>query len=124
VIGPADQRRPKYLGIRAPRRALGLEPTVGQAIVIVVEGVIDYLVGLGWGLPVLALGGLGLRPDELIALRDVREIALLLDADARPGRGAAAGALIGARARIVHRRPSQDLADLALLPDGQARLPG
>jgi DNA primase len=91
---------------------------------MVVEGVIDYLVGLAWGLPVLARGGLGLRPDELIALREAREIVLLLDAD-RAGRAEATrlAALIGPRARIVQPpTPAKDLADLALAPDGRARL--
>ena len=124
AIGPDHPRRPKYLGVRAPRRALGLERAAGRARVVIVEGVIDYLVGLGWGLPVLALGGLGLRPDELAALRHAREIVLLLDAD-RAGRAEAArlAALIGPRARVVHPPPpAKDLADLALLPDGRARL--
>jgi DNA primase len=124
AIGPDHPRRPKYLGVRAPRRALGLERAAGQALVIVVEGVIDYLVGLGWGLPVLALGGLGLRPDELAALRHARRLMLLLDAD-RAGRAEAArlAALIGPRARVVHPPPpAKDLADLAHLPDGRARL--
>ena len=74
TIGPEQRRRPKYLGVRAPRRAHGLEHATGQPVVIVVEGVIDYLVGLGWGLPVLALGGLGLRPVELADLRHAREL--------------------------------------------------
>lgn len=124
TIGLAHPHRPKYLGVRAPRRALGLEQAATKPLVMVVEGVIDYLVGLGWGLPVLALGGLGLRSDELIALREVREIGLLLDAD-RAGQTEARrlAALIGPRARIVHLPPpAKDLADLALLPNGRARL--
>jgi DNA primase len=124
TVEPDHPRRPKYLGIRAPRRALGLEVAAGQPAVIVVEGVVDYLIGLGWDLPVLALGGLGLRPDELIALRHVHELVLLLDAD-RAGRAEATrlAALIGPRARIVHPPPpAKDLADLATLPDGRARL--
>lgn len=123
TIAPHN-RSPKYLGIRAPRRALGLEAIAGQPQVIIVEGVIDYLVGLGWRLPVLGLGGLGLRPDELAALRHAREIMLLLDAD-RAGQTEAQrlAALIGGRARLVHPPPpAKDLADLALLPDGPARL--
>ena len=121
---PRPGDRPKYLGVRAPRRALGLEAVAGRARVVIVEGAIDYLVGLGWGLPVLALGGLGLRPGELAALRRAREIALLLDAD-DAGRAEAArlAALIGARARVVAPPPpAKDLADLALLPDGRDRL--
>ena len=124
AIGSDHPRRPKCLGIRVPRRALGLERAAAQGRLIVVEGVIDYLVGLGWGLPVLALGGLGLRPDELVALRRVAELALLLDAD-RAGQAEARrlAALIGPRARIVQPPPpAKDLADLALAPDGRARL--
>lgn len=124
TIAPERPDRPKYLGIRAPRRALGLERAAAQARIVVVEGVIDYLVGLGWGLPVLALGGLGLRPDELIVLRHVREIVLLLDADcAGQAEAARLAALIGPRARIVQPPPpAKDLAALALLSDGRARL--
>jgi DNA primase len=124
IVGSGHPRRPKYLGIRAPRRALGLERAAGRPRVVIVEGVIDYLVGLGWGLPVLGLGGLGLRPDELSVLRHARELVLLLDAD-RAGRAEAArlAALIGPRARVVAPpAPAKDLADLALLPDGRARL--
>jgi DNA primase len=124
TVGPDDPRRPKYLGIRAPRRALGLEAAAGKPAVIVVEGVVDYLVSVGWDLPVLALGGLGLRPDELIALRHVRDVILLLDAD-RAGQAEATrlAALIGPRARVVHPPPpAKDLADLATMPDGHARL--
>jgi DNA primase len=115
---------PKYLGIRAPRRALGLEQAAGHERLMLVDGVIDYLVGLSWGLPVLALGGLGLRPDDLIAVRHVREIVLLLDAD-RAGQAEARrlAAQIGPRARVVPPpSPAKDLADLALLPDGRSRL--
>lgn len=124
TIGPDHPHRPKSLGIRAPRRALGLEQAAMQPLVMIVEGVFDYVVRLGWGLPVLALGGLGLRPDEQIALRKAREIVLLLDAD-RAGQAEARrlAALIGPRARIVHLPPpAKDLADLALLPDGRAHL--
>jgi DNA primase len=124
AMGSEQRRRPKYLGVRAPRRALGLERTAGQPVVIVLEGAIDYLVGLGWGLPTLGLGGLGLRPDELSVLRHARELVLLLDDD-RAGRAEAArlAALIGARARVVAPPPpAKDLADLALLPDGRERL--
>ncbi|MCC6626177.1 MAG: toprim domain-containing protein [Chloroflexi bacterium] len=124
LIDPESGDRPKYLGVRAPRRALGLEAVAGRARVVIVEGAIDYLVGLGWGLPVLALGGLGLSPGELAALRRTREIVLLLDADAA-GRAEAArlAALIGPRARVVGPPPpAKDLADLALLPAGRERL--
>lgn len=104
-IGPDRPGRPKYLGVRAPRQALGLERARRQPTVIVVEGVVDYLVGLGWGLPVLALGGLGLRPGDLAALRDPRQIILLLDAD-RAGQAEArrlAGP-VGAPVSSRHRR--------------------
>jgi DNA primase len=110
--------------VRAPRRARGLERVAGQPLVLVVEGVMDYLVGLSWSLPVLGLGGLGLRPDELSFLRQAREIVLLLDAD-RAGQAEAArlAAVIGPRARVVHPPPpAKDLADLACLSDGHAGL--
>jgi DNA primase len=124
TIAPPGVGPVKYLGVKAPRRALGLEAVAGQPRVLIVEGVIDFLIGLGWGLPTLALGGLGLRPDELAALRYAREIVLLLDAD-RAGQAEARrlAALIGPRARAVHPPPpAKDLADLALLPGGRARL--
>jgi DNA primase len=114
----------KYLGVRLPRRALGVAAAIGQRRVIIVEGPLDYLVGRGWGLPVVALGGQGLAAADLAGLRAATDVALLLDAD-EAGRAEAARlrALLGARARVVRPPPpAKDLADLALLPDGRARL--
>ena len=114
----------KYLGVRLPRRALGMEAVAGARRVILVEGPIDYLVGRGWGLPAVALGGQGLAAADLAGLRAATDIALLLDAD-DAGRAEAARlrALLGARARVVRPpAPAKDLADLARLPDGRERL--
>lgn len=114
----------KYLGLRLPRRALGLEAVAGQRQVVIVEGPVDYLVGRGLGLPVVALGGQGLAPADLAGLRAATDIILLLDRDpAGQAEAARLRALLGARARVVvPPPPAKDLADLARLPDGRSRL--
>ncbi len=72
----------------------------------------------------VALGGQGLAPADLAGLRAATDIVLLLDNDAA-GQAEAARlrALLGPRARIIQPpAPAKDLADLARLPDGRARL--
>ena len=99
-----------------------MEAVAGARRVILVEGPVDYLVGRGWGLPVVALGGQGLAAADLAGLRAATDIALLLDADdGRPGRG---GAAAGAAGPAGARRPTAGAGQGPGRPGAPARRPG
>jgi DNA primase catalytic core len=114
---------PKYLGLPGAKPLLGWEMALGSPMVILVEGVFDWLTLVQWGFPALALVGTCVRPEALRAVgARFERVYLALDAD-DAGREAAftlAGAL-GPRAATV-RLPDgvKDVAELAPRPDGRA----
>jgi DNA primase len=119
----ADSGGPKYLGLPGAKPLLGWEAAPGSPMVILVEGVFDWLTLVQWGFPALALVGTRVRPEVLRALgARFERVYLALDADdaGREAAAALAGAL-GPRAATV-RLPDgvKDVAELSPRPDGRA----
>ena len=115
--------RPRFQALPGPKPVLGLG-RLGPAPswVIVAEGVFDWLLLTGWGLP--ACAALGTQGVERIAsaLRGCPRVFLAFDGD-DAGREAADGllTLLGRRAAAVALPPGiGDAAELAALPHGRS----
>jgi DNA primase len=98
---------------------LGLEQVVGQRSAYLVEGPVDWLAGLNWGLPTFAICGTHFPSDRLPSLSEAQAIYGVFDPD-RAGLSAAErhAPLFGSRWRPVRLPNNLDLADLALLGEG------
>ncbi|MFN8472797.1 MAG: CHC2 zinc finger domain-containing protein [Anaerolineae bacterium] len=121
TITPNDNR-PKYLGLPGPKPLLGWEAAARQRHIVLTEGVFDVLTLRQWGVPSLGLLGTHARSDAVRALLHFGRIYLAFDND-DAGRAATADlqAVLGRRAIPLELRDNvKDIADLALLPDGQA----
>lgn len=142
LIDP-QPRGPTYLGLPGQKPLLGWEAAsaalasagddartgpgdlrpwpVGTAV-CVTEGVVDWLVLCGWGIPAVALAGTYVRPDQVAALGRFPRLYLVLDND---GAGREASAALqeafGERARTVALPGVKDVGDLAVLRDGRRR---
>ena len=108
--------RPKYLALPGEKPVLGLDHVVGRQAVYLVEGPLDWLAGIAWGLPTFAICGTHFPADRLPALNSARAIYGLFDPD-RAGQSAAErfAPLFGSRWRPVRLPNSLDLAELAEL---------
>ena len=125
LIGRAidPDMEPRYLGLRGKKPLLGWEAAGKAPAIVLVEGVFDVLVLHQWEIPALALVGTHARPDIMASLARFERVYVALDRD---DAGAAATATLllelGPRAVPV-TLPAipgvKDVADLALLPDGQ-----
>jgi len=123
---PADQDggsvtrrpRPKYLSLPGEKPVLGLEHVVGRRAAYLVEGPVDWLAAVGWGLPAFAICGTHFPVQRLPALDGVLAVYGIFDPD-RAGRSAAErfAPLFGSRWRPVWLPNSLDLAELAALGD-------
>lgn len=113
--------RPKYLGLPGRKPLLGWEFAAAQRDVWLVEGVFDYLALRSWGIPALALLGTHPCPEHLQALARFAHVYLLLDNDPA-GRDGANQLLqhLGDRAVVVTLEGVNDVAELALRPDGRS----
>ena len=82
------------------------------------EGPLDWLAAVGWGLPSLAICGTHFPADRLPALGEALAIYGVFDPD-RAGLSAAEGfaPLFGSRWRTVRLPNRLDLADLAAMGD-------
>ena len=118
--GDTDEKvrraRPKYLALPGEKPVLGLEHVVGRQAVYLVEGPLDWLAGIAWGLPTFAICGTHFPADRVPALNSARAIYGLFDPD-RAGQSAAErfAPLFGSRWRPVRLPNSLDLAELAEL---------
>ena len=116
------QAKPRFQAVPGPKPVLGLS-RLGPAppVVVLTEGVFDYLALAGWGYPACAaLGTQGLEK-VAAALRGCPRIFLAFDNDGA-GLEAAEGlkGLLGRRAAVVNLLPGiGDVGDLAPLPHGQ-----
>ncbi|MFN8472148.1 MAG: DNA primase [Anaerolineae bacterium] len=125
LIGRAitsNDGRPKYLSLPGPKPLFGWETAARQRHIILTEGVFDVLTLGQWGVPTLALLGTHARSDAVRSLLRFGRIYLALDND-EAGRVATAElqSTLGTRAIPVDLPENvKDVADLALLPDGQA----
>jgi hypothetical protein len=88
--GKVRRARPKYLALPGEKPVLGLEHVVGRQAVYLVEGPVDWLAGIAWGLPTFAICGTHFPADRLPALNGARAIYGLFDPD-RAGQSAADG---------------------------------
>lgn len=118
----ADADDPKYLGLPGAKPLLGWESAVGHSIVILVEGIFDWLTLVQWGFPALALVGTHVPGPVLDALATrFARLYLALDAD-DAGRAATEQIVqrLGNRAVPINL-PSgvKDVAELAPRSDGR-----
>jgi len=108
--------RPKYLGLPGEKPVMGLEHVKGLRAAFIVEGPLDLLAAIGWGLPAFAICGTHFPQDRLPELAEAIAIYGVFDPD-RAGRSAAErfAPLFGSRWRPVRLPNSLDLAELATL---------
>ena len=129
LVGRAvdPDRTPRFQALPGPKPVLGLGrlgPT--PSLVVVAEGVIDWLVLAGWGVP--AVAALGTQGVERVAssLRGCPRVFLVFDND-EAGLEATErlAALLGRRAAVVTLPQGVgDVAELATLPQGRAAFLG
>ena len=114
--------RPRFQAVPGPKPVLGLG-RLGPAprVVVLTEGVFDYLALAGWGYPACAALGTQGLDKVAAALRGCPRVFVAFDND---GAGDAAAEalkqLLGHRAAVVHLSPGVgDVGELAALPHGQ-----
>ncbi len=118
------QARPRFQALPGAKPVLGLSRLpAASPWIVVAEGLFDWLVLAGWGLPaVAALGTQGM--DRLASsLQDQSRVFLAFDADkARRGAASDLAGLLGAhRTRLVSLPPGiSDVAELGRCPEGRA----
>ena len=97
---------------------MGLDHISGRRAAYIVEGPLDWLAAVGWGLPAFAICGTHFPSERLPALREALSIYGVFDPD-RAGQSAAErfAPLFGSRWRPVRLPNSLDLAELAALGD-------
>ena len=112
--GPLRRPRPKYLSLTGERPILGLERVLGRSTAYLVEGPLDWLAGVAWDLPVLAICGTHVPVERLPNLGAAVAIYGVFDPD-RAGHSAAErfAPLMGARWRPITLPNGMDLAELA-----------
>jgi DNA primase len=108
--------RPKYLGLPGEKPVIGLERVIGRHVAYIVEGPLDWLAAVGWGLPAFAICGTHFPTERLPPLSEALAIYGVFDPD-RAGHSAAErfAPLFGSRWRPVQLPNSLDLAELAAL---------
>lgn len=113
---PPIKPRPKYLGLPGQKPLIGLEHIAGSRAVFLVEGPLDWLAAVGWGLPAFALCGTHFPTERMPALAEAIAVYGLFDPD-RAGQSAVErfAPLFGRRWRPVRLPNSLDLAELAAL---------
>jgi DNA primase len=111
---------PKYLGLPGTRPLLGLERVADSPSVVIAEGVFDYVIGRGWGYPVVGLMGTDVSALVLEQVRRFKRQYLVLDQD---DAGAAATLRmvqeLGSTAvPVALPQGVKDLGELGSCPDG------
>lgn len=112
---------PRYMSLPGPRPLLGAEAIAGRPAVVGVEGSVDWLTLVGWGLPGFAALGGALAREAFAALAHARTIYLAFDRDS-PGQEAAQAlaARLDGRARLVLLPEGvKDVNELGQRPDGR-----
>ena len=117
------KRTPRFQTLPGPKPVLGLG-RLGPAppLVVLTEGLFDWLTLVAWGLPAAAVLGTQGLDRVAAALRSCPRVVLAFDAD-DAGRAATAqlSDRLGRRATTVTFPPGMtDVADLATRPDGRA----
>ena len=127
AVVPSLKRR--YLDLPLPPHLLGGDLVGGARWrrVVLVEGVVDYLVALGWGLPTISPMGTHAAKHVRAEARDASAgaslVVLALDNDEAGRRaGDAWSAWLGPTAALIAWPPDVgDVGDLGPRPDGRAR---
>ena len=119
----APERTPRFQTLPGPKPLLGVG-RLGPApeLVVLTEGLFDWLTLVEWGLPAAAVLGTQGLDRVVAALRSCPRVVLAFDAD-DAGRAAATQLteLLGRRATTITLPPGvTDVADLATRPDGRA----
>jgi DNA primase len=118
---PDELGQVKYLALPGQRPILGLERVLGRREVFVVEGVIDWLTAVSWGLPACSPCGTAVPAERLAWLARAITVWGVFDADTGGRQGAARfGAALGQRFRPLALPEGYDLNDLGRRPDGRA----
>jgi DNA primase len=114
--GRPRRPRPKYLALPGERPILGLEHVLGRPSAYLVEGPLDWLAAVGWGLPAFCICGTHVPPERLPTFGGAVAVYGVFDPD-RAGRSAAErfASLIGARWRPVRLPNGLGLAELAAI---------
>ena len=116
-----SERTPRYMNVRLPTSLLGLANVDAQDLVIVAEGVFDWLTLVQWGLPAIALLGTRISKHMVEALGRFRLVYIALDSDEAGQRASAElASALGARAMVVELPVGiHDLNDLRRTADGR-----
>jgi len=111
---------PRFMNLRVPTPLLGLTNVDAQDLVIVAEGVFDWLTIVQWGLPAIALLGTRISKHMVEALGRFRLVYVALDSDEAGQRASAElASALGARAMVVALPAGiHDLNDLGRSADG------
>ncbi|MDP2949773.1 MAG: CHC2 zinc finger domain-containing protein [Chloroflexota bacterium] len=114
------QATPRYLNLRLPTPLLGLGLVRGDEVVVT-EGPFDWLTGIQWNLPTVALLGTHTSRSTVQTLARFRRVYLALDADEAGHRAAARlTSALRPRAIAVELPPGvHDLNDLGRSPAGR-----
>ena len=114
--------RPRFQAVPGPKPVLGLaNHGPSPPLLILTEGVFDYLALAAWGYPACAALGTQGMDKVAASLRGCPQVLLAFDND-NAGREAAEGlkALLGRRAAVVNLPQGvADVGQLAALPHGQ-----
>jgi DNA primase len=111
---------PRYMSLPGPRPLLGADVIAGHPNVVGVEGSMDWLTLVGWGLPGFAALGGALSREAFAALAHARTVYLAFDRDG-PGQEAARAlaARLGGRARrVLLPEGVKDVNELGQRADG------
>ena len=116
------QAKPRFQAVPGPKPVLGLARFgPSPPVVVLTEGVFDYLALAGWGYPACAALGTQGLDRVAAALRGCPRVFLAFDNDAAglEAAGSLKG-LLGHRAAVVHLPQGVgDVGELAALPHGQ-----
>ena len=118
-----SDRTPRFQTLPGPKPLLGVE-RLGPApeLVVLTEGLFDWLTLVEWGLPAAAVLGTQGLDRVAAALRHCPRVVLAFDADdAGRTAGTQLAKLLGRRATTITLPPGvTDVAELATRPDGRA----
>lgn len=112
---------PRYMSLPGPRPLLGAETIAGHPHVVGVEGSMDWLTLVGWGLPGFAALGGALSVEAFAALAHTRTVYLAFDRDG-PGQEATralAARLDGRARRVLLPDGAKDVNELGQRADGR-----
>jgi DNA primase len=112
---------PRFQSLPGPKPVLGVRAVAASRVVVLTEGLFDWLTLVQWGLPALATLGCHSLERVVSAVSGCRRVYLAMDAD-DAGQEATARltTLLGDRAvSVILPNAVKDVADLAVIPGGR-----